>query len=520
MPASNRRSVLMNLLIFGVLNMLAFCECIIDDCTRNTFDEDHIGNGLSSIKTGMQFTKELAKFEYAVAGKFKALHCCAKGYKSIEWLKDDHEYPWPSTRSGLILYPESANQTIYTQKINAEDAGNYTCLLKNDTHVERHSIQLIVFEKAPDTSLITYLSESTEVSVGLPVRLFCEAFVGAVNLPDAYSEATWYRLDENGAKNHAFEESNRIRQVKVSREDGLTFGTYLIINPVQESDFGTYVCKITNPGRTQMFNVFLVEKPQMTYLNPSPIPWAKLTMWVSFCVVIIFSIFCFYMRYGLPLRVKFKDFFGEVEERDGKMLDVLIVYSPEDYNFVCNALLPKLELEYSYNIMELPQTVGHYKYSGENGSLANLAPKSRRLVAVLSSSSVNNQWETKTVFHALKQLNSLNPNVTCILLQDVPKDGTEQKNNQGESLTSVLKAMSVILWDKKNANKCWLALKLRLPPKRNRRNDSFTSVFDSSATVMSNGVVNSSATAVHLQHPMRLNSSTSNASNDSLDNLV
>lgn len=33
----------------------------------------------------MQFTKETVGQDYAIEGEFKNLHCCAKGYRSIEW---------------------------------------------------------------------------------------------------------------------------------------------------------------------------------------------------------------------------------------------------------------------------------------------------------------------------------------------------------------------------------------------------------------------------------------------------
>jgi hypothetical protein len=47
-----------------------------DFCVMDTF---------RSNSTWLQFTKELSSREYVVAQKFKSLHCCAKGYRSIEW---------------------------------------------------------------------------------------------------------------------------------------------------------------------------------------------------------------------------------------------------------------------------------------------------------------------------------------------------------------------------------------------------------------------------------------------------
>jgi hypothetical protein len=47
-------------------------------CQNHTYE--------SSNKTShMQFTKEFVTQEYAIESEFKALHCCAKAYRSIEW---------------------------------------------------------------------------------------------------------------------------------------------------------------------------------------------------------------------------------------------------------------------------------------------------------------------------------------------------------------------------------------------------------------------------------------------------
>jgi hypothetical protein len=47
-------------------------------CANHTY-------GSSFNTTHMQFTKEMVEQEYAIEGEFKGLHCCSKGYRSIEW---------------------------------------------------------------------------------------------------------------------------------------------------------------------------------------------------------------------------------------------------------------------------------------------------------------------------------------------------------------------------------------------------------------------------------------------------
>lgn len=76
-------------------------------------------------------------FEFFSEGNnVAALDCCR--------YKDNRAYPWPGGESHFILYPESANQTIYAQKVRASDAGRYSCRARNDTTILEGDITLAV----------------------------------------------------------------------------------------------------------------------------------------------------------------------------------------------------------------------------------------------------------------------------------------------------------------------------------------------------------------------------------------
>lgn len=76
-------------------------------------------------------------FEFFSRGNnVAAVDCCR--------YKDNRAYPWPGGESHFILYPESANQTIYAQKVRASDAGRYSCQARNDTTILEGDITLAV----------------------------------------------------------------------------------------------------------------------------------------------------------------------------------------------------------------------------------------------------------------------------------------------------------------------------------------------------------------------------------------
>lgn len=70
-----RRSVF-GFLIYLVFSCVSGVEGIVDYCDELTFE---------SNSSWLQFTKEINTRDFAISAKFKSLHCCAKGYRSIEW---------------------------------------------------------------------------------------------------------------------------------------------------------------------------------------------------------------------------------------------------------------------------------------------------------------------------------------------------------------------------------------------------------------------------------------------------
>lgn len=65
----------------------------------------------------------------------------------IPRFKNGKPSPWSRDISSLIVDPKAENQTIYTRTISYNDAGNYTCVMRNATHKREHHIELIVFGK-------------------------------------------------------------------------------------------------------------------------------------------------------------------------------------------------------------------------------------------------------------------------------------------------------------------------------------------------------------------------------------
>jgi hypothetical protein len=156
--------------------------------------------------------------------------------------KDGKQYPWSSEdTSSLILYPESASQTIYARQASKIDEGRYTCVLRNATHKMEHHIDLSVKSSSPDVPLATFRPEDQFVNIGGSARFYCEAFVGKKeDQPKILISIQWYQIDANNNPQSVSDEL----QEEVKREEEQIVGSYLTISPVNVDDYGLYMCRV------------------------------------------------------------------------------------------------------------------------------------------------------------------------------------------------------------------------------------------------------------------------------------
>lgn len=237
----------------------------------------------------LQFTKEIPDREYGVLRQFKSLHCCGKGYRSIEWFKNNKPHPWSKDVSSFIVYPEAANQTIYSPRLEENDIGNYTCILRNETHAIKHEIELRLQDNKPDNPMPTFRPKDMMVSVGESARFYCEAYVGNLYLPDAANEIVWSQMFDDDPHN-----VTDSVQVNVTREAGQIIGSYLSIPNIKAHHYGRYRCQIMSGNSAQKLNLSVLLSPvEVTTITDSQLSALVYIMaTLLFVLVVLFAWIC------------------------------------------------------------------------------------------------------------------------------------------------------------------------------------------------------------------------------------
>ncbi|KAJ9597522.1 hypothetical protein L9F63_011619, partial [Diploptera punctata] len=264
-------------------------------------------------------------------------------------------------------------------------------------------------------------------------------------------------------------------------ENDQILGSYLSIHSVRREDFGQYSCLISNTW-FQSVDTTIWLREIVPPLEEGLHKTAYKQILLVFALVILsaLTIVVLYLRFGLQVRVIWKDSFYKLENNDGKDFDILVCYDDKDSDFVLGVLVPTLETRYDYRCSthHLGST-GVHCASTWPAMLNGPAQRSRRLLAVLSPALLHDNWTSAALYQALHTLLTIHSKVICVTLQPLPKCDPAKKA-QGESLPALLHAVHLIEWKQEGRcigigergrarRKFWTSVRLHLPPQRHSR---------------------------------------------------
>ncbi|KAK6633325.1 hypothetical protein RUM44_003927 [Polyplax serrata] len=437
---------------------------MIDYCRNNTFDPP-------TNREKLHFSKENSDEEFGIYDKFKCLHCCSHGYRSIEWFKDGHPYPWPTHVSTLIIYSESGNQTIYSQQLTTVDSGTYWCIVKNDTHFLRHEVLLKVSEASismgwPKT---TYRPRDQKAAQGESVRFYCEAFVGTIDLPDFQSEIVWKKHNSTGS----FINGVRIIQEPIFREEKRVIGSYLSFTSVKEEDYGRYICMVKNLGDQVLeLSAWLKEKKdgENDAENNSkeiPIyPSQKVHFVTRECYVIVLLLVLTavtstvtLLHFGSYLKsVRKRIFQGSCSQDDGKT-DLLIIHHECDAGDV-GGILTALKGRHNYSSSVYPL---QSRSEIGNEDLKAKATSYRGLLVIMTPALLGGPWSGSRVHSTINSLVKIHFTVICMFEQGLPVVAESER----KLLHSALKRVHYVEGTIGKNLKFWNWMRLKLSSQNN-----------------------------------------------------
>ncbi|XP_052863117.1 fibroblast growth factor receptor 2-like [Anopheles cruzii] len=198
--------------------------------------------------------------------------------------KNGKPHPWSKDVSSFIVYPEAANQTIYSPRVEENDVGNYTCVLRNETHAIRNNIELRLQDKL-DNPMPTFKPKDLMVGVGESARFYCEAFVGNLYLPDATNEILWMQMFDD--KPHQVTDG---KQENVTREEGQIIGSYLSIPSIQAHHYGRYRCQIVSGNSAQPLELNVLLSPvEVTSISESCLSVLVYGMAIGLFVLVVLT---------------------------------------------------------------------------------------------------------------------------------------------------------------------------------------------------------------------------------------
>lgn len=140
----------------------------------------------NSINTSyMQFTKETVNQEYAIEGEFKNLHCCAKGYRSIEW------WVFFYNLLSLVFYLRICERKLpwemhncYHFSISSKTSHEYLYL--NYEQIRWNFATVLYFLPAPASFMVSWETFASNIYVDYSELIFI------ISLPDPHFLPSWH----------------------------------------------------------------------------------------------------------------------------------------------------------------------------------------------------------------------------------------------------------------------------------------------------------------------------------------
>lgn len=425
--------------------------------------------------------KEFSFREYGIVGSSKSVYCCARNYESVQWLKNGREYPWLESSFTLTNTAINQNQTLHANRLTKDDSGTYTCNVrtKSGSYYDSYSFNLTVFDSRTgytDTPLSTYVPpETKEVHIGRGLRLYCEAFVGKIDLPDAKTEIMWYKEISNSS----FSSGNGIHVNKVIRDRGLTIGLYLMIDKLDGRASGNYTCHISNAGDQKIdvtTRVFIIDQENVTLLFER----VPLTVLYPLCLIIFLAliIYCLCAQYGQEVYIYVRQH-AKRDKYDGiKDYDIFLLYEVNDEDFVTEILIPALQQKYGYVVCSQL----FEKNSALTMECQSKIASSRSILVVWSSLSPTPNSTDKIFLQKLQFITTLHKRVVCIVIEDTPI----LKSYLKKGILNSLKPIDFVKWATDGSNekincRTWRQLWSSLPPKldNKKRCDSSDKLYTS-----------------------------------------
>ncbi|KAL1132117.1 hypothetical protein AAG570_010075 [Ranatra chinensis] len=347
--------------------------------------------------------------------------------------------------SSEVIWTKMGNESFMDSRMHLEHVQRWKKLFSNDGEVKEtvekwlSEVERIVFDEGIKKP-VSGLKKCTQL------YSLC---VYPVRAPTGEGNSAVIVLAISRCLPHSKQLCSIVSREKLRQngEGAQIVGAYLIIEDVQSTDFGTYLCTISNTGDQKIVMTTRLE----SWRDPSP----PLFLWrgvvtILFCtsltiVGLVLVIYTFKLI-SKENRVV-SSILGKILEKSPfadstpKKLGLVLLYGDEDAGIVESSVIPELKEKYSYNVFPQKLT-SEGTVSDESKELIN---KVGRVMVVLTEKVVK-EWTEFNVVSALQKI--IPPQQHCILTAEPSPEnfGNQQSQRGNFDFEKYIERYKVVMW--------------------------------------------------------------------------